>query len=95
MLFEILQDHSKTLGDVKQDIAEIKTILGVNVEDLKEHMQQTKLVRESVEILKQSELNCPGRKAAEWRAGFVHKAKDIGIVVGLIITIVNLLRIWP
>ena len=88
LLYDMVKTHGNELGQIKEDIREIKI-------DLRGHIHRTEIAEENIEMLRKADEDCPGRKMAEWNVGFVNRAKDWAIIIGLLVALLKLFKVFP
>jgi|WetSurMetagenome_2_1015567.scaffolds.fasta_scaffold60376_2 hypothetical protein len=82
--YKILEE----ISTLKVDIAEIKR-------DLAHHIERTKLNEERITLVENYHLNCPAVAAINAKKTLFAYAKDVTVVIGLIVVILKLFNLIP
>ena len=79
------------ISRVVDNIEEIKITLIRNTCSLEEHMRRTKIIEEEVKAIKEKEANCPGKMLALRKTSSFEIIRDIGVMLGVVLIIMQIL----
>ena len=97
LIINLLKDSREDIKEIREDISEMKVDVALNKEDLKEHMKQTRAVKELTLTIKEEANNRIELIEKKLTVGYLLKlivsvASGIGIVAGAIYGVIKVIQ---